>query len=66
MKNIILFGSVIVAFLILTGSAAADNQTSEQTPEQTSTENDTNLPGFSLFAALSVLLIIVHMKQKKN
>lgn len=26
MKNIILFGSVIVAFLILTGSAAADNQ----------------------------------------
>jgi hypothetical protein len=66
MKNIILFGSVIVAFLILTGSAAADNQTFEQTPDQTSTENDTNLPGFSLFAALSVLLIIVHMKQKKK
>jgi len=58
MKNIILFGSAIVVFLILTGSAAAD--------DQTSTENDTNIPGFSLFTALSVLLIIVYMKQKKN
>lgn len=30
------------------------------------TENDTNIPGFSLFAALSVLLITVYLIHKKK
>lgn len=79
MKNIILFGSAIAIlfkpdssnmnYLIDTEFTLIDkslDQSFEQAHEQTSTENDTNTPGFSLFVALSVLLITVYLIQKKK
>ena len=40
-------------------------QTPEETPEEIETDNNTDIPGFCLFAGLLILLIQVQLMRKK-